>query len=287
VYGTESHHRWGTPKPGRIDGTVVVASLRDARSVRQNPVVYVEHGAGQHYGEAVPGFPGGPNLDQVVLFICPSERVGDLWRARYPDVRVAVVGCPALDCHLDGTYPAVERAARRNVYVTCHWDAGGEVEIPEVRPALPYYEDALPALRDALQRSGFRLCGHAHPKHSGPSRRLWARLGVPYEPDPDVVLAAAALLIADNTSLMYEAAALDVPVLALNAPWYRRDVQHGLRFWTHVPGLQCNEPEDLERLVAQALRDPIPRLRAEAASYVYAHRDGTSAQRAADAIGAL
>lgn len=136
------------------------------------------------------------------------------------------------------------------------------------------------------------MIGHAHPRAGRRAREMFDRLGVPFEVDVDRVLDRLArscqprLLVADNTSVMYEAAALDVPVLALNAPSYRRDVEHGLRFWDLVPGLQVDEPRDLEAGIVHALADPpeARALRARAGAHTYAHRDGSSSRRAAEAI---
>ena len=64
---------------------VLVASYADARRWKDRHVVYVEHGAGQTYhvprGTSVVGFPGSDGLDNVALFLTPSERVSECWRA--------------------------------------------------------------------------------------------------------------------------------------------------------------------------------------------------------------
>lgn len=273
-----------------VDEIVLTASWVDAREWRDRIVVYVEHGAGQTYETPLTrfsnGYAGGGDLEHVELFLCPSERVAELWRARYP-VRAEVVGCPALDRLSSARGPRREgdRTERRPlarpvVAFTCHWRMGGD-ELPEGMPALPEYFGAIAELGDSIE-----LLGHAHPRIRSQMEREYSKLGIPFEADPDVVLDRADLLVADNTSLMYEAAALDVPVLALNSPLYRRDVEHGLRFWQFVPGLQCDEPAHLASSIDVALRDGpvLKRLRARAASYAYASVDGQAAARAADAV---
>jgi hypothetical protein len=283
---------------------MIVASHTDARRWPWLRCAYVEHGAGQTYIGQRDGYAGAVGLGNVDLFLAPNEVVAERWRESY-SAKVAVVGCPALDQHLDAVAPSAQDGRgdvpvhdRRPadglrlrgspvVAVTSHWFCG---VVPETMPVLPLYESAL----RALCGSGIvQVCGHAHPRAVQRTEALWGRLGVPYEPDPDVVLRSADLLVADNTSLMYEAAAIGLPVLALNAPWnpkrrsgYRRDVEHGLRFWSHVPGLQCDGPDGLASRILDALDDPpaAKQLRAYAATRAYAHRDGRSAQRAADAI---
>lgn len=290
---------------------LVVASWVDARRWPWLRTAYVEHGSGQTYQGQRDGYAGSEKLDHVVLFIAPNETVVGRWNERYPSARAVAVGCAALDQHVDPkrisvighTYdsgaedaPASDRHAREGlrpggvplVAFTAHWFCA---VVPETMPALWLYERALVALRDA---GSVRMLGHAHPRAQARTEALWKRLGIEYDSDPDSVLRRADLLVMDNTSLGYEAAALDIPVVALNAPWdekrrtgYRRDVEHGLRFWSHVPGIECDEPEHLDWTIGAALADgPEARiLRERAAAAAYAHPvDGLAAARAADAI---
>jgi hypothetical protein len=160
----------------------------------------------------------------------------------------------------------------------------GANEIPEMLGALSHHAWAIP---DVAER--YDVVGHAHPRDAQRAERQWGQLGIRFEPDPDKILETAGVLVAGNTSLMYEAAALDVPVVALNAPWYRRDITHGLRFWQAVPGIQCDEPEHLPHCIEAALADapPWPSVRAHAARAAYASLKGDAADRFADAICAL
>lgn len=285
------------------------AAWIDADVLAPQRCVYVEHGAGQTYLDGSQGdgrgYAGGAGLEHVVLFLAPGEPVATRWRARYPQAVVETVGCAALDQHLresvaaarynvgaeDG--PAVDGGCALHglrtggvpvVAVTEHWRCG---TVPETMPAMPLFDRAIKKLV-----TSFQVVGHAHPRGARRTIERWRRLGITtIERDPDALLCAlrtaqSAVLVADNTSLMYEAAALDIPVLAVNGPDYRRGVEHGLRFWSHVPGIQCDSVGTFIPAVMAALDDPpeARALRAHASAHVYAHRSGDSAARAADAI---
>ena len=75
-------------------------------------------------------------------------------------------------------------------------------------------------------------------------------------------------------------------MVVLNAPWYRVDVSHGLRFWdASWVGVNCSDPDDLIPTVEQAL-DELPgdvARREHALDVVYSHRTA-GATRAANAI---
>lgn len=272
-------------RPEQLGDLVVVASAADAAMIgRYRPLVYVEHGAGQSYGgdpvsASNPSYSGGDQLEAVKLFIGPNETVAARWRDRYPATPAVAVGCPKLDAEharCRGPFGSI-------VAVTFHWDCH---LIAETRSAWGHYYETVPKLVDALRSEGLTPVGHGHPKWGRFMADFWEnRIGVPFV-SASTVIESASMLIADNTSLAYEFASLDRPVLSLNAPWYRRGVEHGLRFWSHVPGLECDGPEDFTRRAMEAWWDPdeAVELRRRAIEHVYAAVDGQASRRAAAAI---
>lgn len=269
-------------------GVVLVASWADAQRFPRSRVVYVEHGAGQHYeGTTIGGYAGAAGLDHVVLFVAPNDTVAARWGAVYR-APVAVVGCPHLDPWHRGDrghgagLPS-GAGVPLTVAVTFHWDCS---VCPETRSAWSYYRPHLPALVAAVAARGGRTVGSAHPRILGRLRGGWRRLGVEVWDDPARILDDADVLVADNTSLMYEFASLDRPVVALNLPSYRRDVEHGLRFWSHVPGTQADDGDAMVEHVEWAMTWPhhTTEVRRRATAAAYAHVDGRASERAAAAI---
>jgi hypothetical protein len=215
----------------------------------------------------------------VVLFVAPGEHVARAWRDSYPRAAVETVGSPRVD--------ALARAVQdsghdrsRTVAISFRWNCG---LCPEARSALGHYESALPQIVADLAARDVQVLGHGHPRLWPRIARTWARLGVELVPDFADVAARAGIFVADNTSALYEFAALERPVVVLNAPWYRRDVEHGLRFWSHVPGIQVDNPADVVGAIEIADSPEARVLRQRAVDHVYAHR-GNAAARVADAI---
>lgn len=274
---------------------VLVASQNDYRQVTTGRrVVYMNHGAGQSYGgdtdpavSRANAYAGGDGQERTDLFLVPGPHPAARCRARYPDVPVVEIGCPALDSWLDRPplaptdrpviAIAFQRATRHGDYPLC----------PEQISALPHYLSTLPAL---VQR--FEVLGHGHPRAKMGLEAVYGPLGIPWT-DYETVMLRADVLCVDNSSVGFEAAAVGIPVIWLNAPWYRRDVEHGLRFWgaTGV-GTEVDEPADLIPAIEAALTlrrgwygpgDTERRMLRE----VYSYLDRRCAQRAAAAIVAL
>lgn len=276
--------RMGSTDP-TPDRPILIAGFADHQKIPHRRPIVLEHGAGQAYpGDPLAAksgsFAGGDGWDNAIGFLSPSSTVADRWRARYPDAVVDVVGCPKLD-HWHGVEQV--RTVRPIVAFSFHWDCP---LIPETRSALAHHYPHLPGVIATLRALGYQVAGHAHPRWRGSLDRRWVQWGVPIVRELDDVMATASVFVADNTSALYEFAALDRPVVVLNAPWYRRDIDHGLRFWSLIPGVLVDDGAHLTEAITAAADglDGQREHRRAVVSQVYASLDGTSSQQAASAI---
>lgn len=266
----------------RVSTSVLVASISDLAAGRRlgyERIAYLEHGIGQSYGNGNAGYPGGHGRDAVDLFLSPNATAAAMDRAAYPAARVEVVGDPRLD-----TLPSLT-AAPGTVAISFHWPCG---VAPETRPAFPHYRAAIADLAAAVP-----LIGHAHPRARASMEIFYGRLGIEFVDSFDEVCRRASVYVCDNSSTLFEFASTGRPVVILNAPWYRRDVRHGLRFWEAATvGMQVNAPDRLVETVEYAIREAggrhhrIPvmelrRRRERALDLAYAYRSGAGARAAA------
>jgi len=257
---------WG-PRDRRdipVDDPVLVAGFVDVRALRRGrKVALVEHGAGQTYvGVRDGSYAGGRGRDRVSLFLCPSVSVADVNRAAYPDATVEVVGCPRLDVLYKARREYAQHRDGTRVAVSFHWGCG---LVPEAGSGW----DAFRADVTALVADGrWQVLGHGHPRLWSRVERWWRRLGVEPVEDWLSVVRRADVFVCDNSSTMFEACAVGLPVVVLNAPHYRRDVEHGLRFWEHAgmgPQVEPGDGLDDALAVAESFRAE----RAEAAQAAY------------------
>lgn len=258
----------------------LVASYHDlcaARRAGHRRIVLAQHGAGQSYGgdrrsTHNPAYPGGADNAAAGLFLVPNDHAAARWRAAYPRASVAVVGSPRLD-----VLPARESGPGPVIATAFHWECR---VCPEARSALAWHR---PGLRRVAGQ--FTTIGHGHPRRRDLDA-LYAGLGVERVADFDEVCRRADVFVCDNSSALFEFAATGRPVVILNAPHYRREVRHGLRFWDAATvGVQVDNPADLPAAIERALelRPEDVAAREHALGLVYAYRSG-AAERAARAI---
>lgn len=265
-------------------GPTLIAGAADLGHVpRASPVALLEHGAGQRYlGLDHRSWAGGKGRDRVSLFLVPRREIAEANLGRYPDAEAVVVGCPALDQH----HGMKVHTGRPVVAFTFHPTYQASRQVPELRSALPHYEVQLPEIVGGLRDAGMEVVGHFHPQYR--IANLWRRLGVRCEPDWDEVIRTASVLVADNTSASAESAAVGLGVVYLNAPWYRRDVHHGGRFWSW-PGLfgtSVDGPEDVVAGVAHGLSWNRDLSTVTARRHVYGAVWGDATARAVEAVRA-
>lgn len=256
-------------------GPIVFCSRSELRRIpgRLRPMIFAEHGCGQTYE----GHGHLPPMPDIVLVVT-NPSAGAVMKADHPHARVVATGPVKLDSLLG--LPRKTPSDPPCVAVSHHWD---QLNYPETRSAWPWDKAAW----EAVVASGrWHIIGHAHPADGRDMARWWASLGVEVVEDFAQVIERADMFACDNSSTLYEFAALDRPVVVLSPPYYRRDVDHGLRFWSHVPGAQVSRPEDLPAVLEEAWADSDARatLRREAVEACYGRLDGQAAQRAARAI---
>jgi hypothetical protein len=255
----------------------LVASIGDLKRGRGRRNAIMEHGCGQSFGgdprTAERGsYAGGAGRD-AELFLHPGNHPAARDRARYPKARVEVVGCAKLD-----SLPRRDRGEPPVVAVSFHWNC---TICAETRPAWDVFRGHVAELSKSMQ-----VIGHGHPRIIRRLAAMYKRLGIETVASFEEVCRRADVYVNDCSSTLFEFAATGRPVVVLNAKRYRRDIDHGLRFWeASGVGVNVEQGDDLREAVQRALEDA-PELRAErerALDMVYAFRSG-GAQRAADVL---
>ncbi|HDQ40236.1 MAG TPA: glycosyltransferase [Desulfonatronum sp.] len=240
------------------------------------PLVFVAHGGGQTFnGQPLHLFA----RKNYVLDIVPNEHMAQVFQQRYPYTQKHVVGSPKLDkWHIGFKMPENKKPV---IAISFHFD---RQTVPETRTSWPHFKSTLPLL---ARQNKWKILGHGHPRMIDTLIPHYEKLGIEIVKDFDEVMQRADLYICDHMATLYEFASTNRPVVVLNAPWYRRDVEHGLRFWEHADvGINCDHPHDLIMAVESALEDPLDQQikRKNAVHGVYPFTDGKATERAVQAI---
>ncbi|MDD4986853.1 MAG: CDP-glycerol glycerophosphotransferase family protein [Dehalococcoidales bacterium] len=274
-----------TSTPSKLQGPLVVASMAFPIKMLtpQRKLVLLNHGAGQSFADnRHVSYAGGKGRGLACLFIEPGQHPAAKDAAAYPGSKIAIVGCPKLDSwHLK---PREKRSNPPVVVISFHWECK---VVPETRSTLPYYRRVIPQLGRWNKTGEVEILGHGHPAIWTTLKPLWERYGIEPVANFEEVMERSDVYVCDQMSTLYEFASLDRPVVVLNAPWYRRDIEHGLRFWDCADvGVNCDHPEDLIPFIKRALKDTREQRKKRhiAVKKVYEYTDGCAAERAAQAI---
>ena len=262
------------------DRAVLVAGMRDARMAKNHArVVLMEHGVGQSYSDGHSYYAGGNNREFIDLFLCPNSHVATANKKRYPDVPCEVVGTPAMD-YWHRSADAWDADTHTDVGLSFHWQPeSGE---PEMGSALSHYARVF---EDLAKRFQGNLVGHGHPRINRQAQAVYRASGIPWRTLKEIYSECGVFCV-DNSSVLFEFASLNKPVVVLNAPYMRKDVHHGLRFWEYADvGVQCDSPDNLALSIEVAIIDPpeIRKRRQEISEWLYPYR-GFASHRAATVL---
>lgn len=267
-------------------GMVCVASISDLKRVSRMsnvvtgqghrprftphvPTVLFEHGVGYSFHgdpkkRKQASYAGGWGREHLLGLPATNRWVSEPNRLAYPKVPSPIIGCPKLD-HMVGVRTNNPRPV---VCVAFHWDCK---VAPETRWAFPHYQEALVELARVADVEGFDLVAHGHPRERRTWQHWYPKHGIEFIPTFEEVIRRADVYLNDSSSTLYEFASTGRPVVVLNAPWYRRGVNHGLRFWEHADvGLQVDQPSGLLPAILRTLEDdPCAEARAAAIDEIY------------------
>lgn len=269
--------------PEKAAWPVVVASWGDFRLVRTHsrPIILSEHGAGQSYvGRRHPSYVGGRGRERATLFLVPNFQAAARNRTAWPRIPNVVIGSARVDDLSTIPLPA----GPVTVAISFHWRCA---VVAEAGTALDHYRHVLADVRTRLASQGVTLIGHGHPRILGRElAAIYDQAGIETVTRFEDVVHRAGLYVCDNSSTLFEFAALDRPVVVLNSPRYRRRAHHGLRFWDEAAvGLNVDQPDQLAGTILAAFDDPPAQRQArqDSVGRVYPVRN-CSARVAADTI---
>jgi hypothetical protein len=261
---------------------VVVFSYGDLKQINDlgKKIIFCEHGTGLFYNEEHPSYAGSLlHRENVVLRLSPNETHAEMER-KILSCPVEVIGVPKLDKYATKGYKLKRHLPR--VAISFHFDCKVN---PETRTSFGFFKSALPLLV-----SQFKVLGHGHPRLIDRIEHHYRAFGIPIKRSfEDEIIEQADIYVCDNSSTIWEWLITKKPIVLLNPPFYRKDVEHkgNPRFWkfSNIAPL-CEDPNDLPRCINLAIqnhKDYLPAIE-EARKSVLTFLDGQCAERAYQAI---
>lgn len=241
-------------KASDSDRPVLVAGFDDLRRVAGHAIL-MEHGCGQSYAgdpdnrsaAANPAYSGGDGRHGVLAFLCPNEYAAARNRAANPEALTVVVGSPRL-AFLQTLPAAPPPGDRPVVAVGFHWPC---TISPEAGSGWAHWAGAVAALAAA---GDFEVLGHAHPRAWNDLSAAYLDMGIEPVRTFEEVLGRAHVYACDNSSTLFEWAAVRGPTVVLDWPGCRPSIEHGLRWWDAADvGPRILEPAALPAAVRSAL----------------------------------
>ena len=229
------------------DAIILTCAYGDMSRAAQNgayKVIHMEHGTGHTFGTAA--YPNGKGKRSLIdLFLYPNEYTArKAFEVR--STRYEVIGTPKMDEWIPAPRP--RKPADPTIAIAFHWGERN-ANPPESGTAWEHYEECLEDLSHA-----YRLIGHGHPLAAEKYKREFEARGIEYVENFADVMKRADIYINDLSSTLYEFLVTGKPVIVLNAPWFRRNVHHGIRFWDYSNvGVNVEGPDHLSRAIDATL----------------------------------
>jgi hypothetical protein len=210
------------------------------------PIIIGEHGAGQTYDTSHIAYARGiPKSLNVKYFLAVNKHCYDNFKKNNPTLKSYIVGCPKLDKWKDKYKVNKENPL---IVFSWHWLSRS---IPEAYGGFMYWSPALKELKES-----YNIAIHGHPSVQDRVIPFTQANDIRFIKKFEDVVEQADIYAVDNSSTLFEFAAINKPVIVLNNPWFRRDVEHGMRFWEYADiGVQCNDVSDLSKSIDKAIRD--------------------------------
>lgn len=252
-----------------VTSLALVASHTDQAVAEQMgfPAVRQEHGIGQTYeGEANSSYAGSPTHGRLFAYLAPGYHPYLKNKKKYPEKMAHMTGLPLLDRYKEmKEFPNV-------VGFVFHWD---NTVRPETRATWPFWKNAISELS---QERSVKL--HCHPREK---QRFFREFLVPqglthlWVETLEELHESVNVVCGDNTSAVFILGALGHPMVLLNAPSYRRSVEHGLRFWDcEDAGPNCEQPTRLVDAIREAETETDLSYRESALNYIFKRRNHAS-----------
>jgi len=247
-----SERQAGLYYPTAKGDAAVVCASNDAQSVHKvnghRKIILMEHGPGIVFPHNA-GYAGGDGIRRKVnLFLPPNQLVYNKTAQTMPGARQVIIGTPMLDKWSTITFPLPTEV---KVFISFHWNGAGVQ--PEAGTALDHYKKVLPFL---AKRTEFQIVGHGHPRIMDDLIPLYNDCEIQWTRDFEDVIRDGYVYLNDASSTIYMAG-IFMPVIFLNAPWFRKDINFGLRWWEYTDfGSHCEEPKELLGLIERTLANP-------------------------------
>jgi hypothetical protein len=221
-----------------------------AADFAHRPVILMEHGIGLTFGKAAYA-DGEGQREKFAMMPVQSRYVLKKVRPELAHIPHPIIGIPKLDKWADELLKPHPMPNKPVIGIAFHH--GDKNSRPaEVGSAWEHYVEALPELAKR-----YKLIVHNHPMAGPTLMDIYRNLGLEYVDDFEDVMKQADIYLNDCSSTMYEFLVTGKPVIILNAPWFDRKSNWGIRFWDYANvGIQVDDPYYLVDAIEKTIENP-------------------------------